>query len=252
MDRCEFSIEFAHLYYTELQERNFRALKPAIDTLRWVLKSLVDQGASYSLSVLIDDYGIDHPMRDASLLNEFLLSEGIEVDHVAYEADLAQVADVLLESLRDRYVRRSTDRVSLLIENSDSHLNDIQETVRRPKTLLLGTSAKEDAFRQTRTTSFTQVQLSNGSSDNRQYGCALLASCWTLARMGIAPYATALTLESRAGHAPFTGDRLITILSTRYIKVEATVLDLLSEMRGRQSRALRDRIRYIFHEPLGL
>lgn len=69
--------------------------------------------------------------------------------------------------------------------------------------------------------------------------CPTLAATWVLARLGVEPYVGAYQ-----GVGDFTGDRVVTVLPSRYLRGEATVLDLL-DAAGYRKQARK--VGYVFY-----
>ena len=70
--------------------------------------------------------------------------------------------------------------------------------------------------------------------------CPTLAACWVLARLGVEPYSSGFT----GGEGEFRGDRTLTVLPRKYMRVELTVMDLL-DAAGYRSQAKR--VSYVFY-----
>ena len=69
--------------------------------------------------------------------------------------------------------------------------------------------------------------------------CPTLAATWVLARLGVEPYVSAYV-----GAGPFTGERLLTVLPVRFMRVETTVVDLLNA--AGYSKAAK-KVGYVFY-----
>lgn len=245
----DYSIEFGHLYYDELRGERFSLLDPAIEATSMLVRTLAAEGASVSLCLLIDDYieGREIPDRDVTKLRAYLSANHIDVHHVAFEADLATVAPIMLDMVRPKWLRKDNAVLYLRSENTDKHLDNSVQIGHRPKSLLLGAASNRTYFEQERAKSQTEVMLAEGQGAATRYGCALLASCWALARLGISPYFEALNLDSIEGAPPFCGRNLISVLPTDYLKIEATVLELFKASRDKKVQKSTSRIQYWFH-----
>jgi hypothetical protein len=76
-------------------------------------------------------------------------------------------------------------------------------------------------------------------AEHERLCCPTLAATWVLARLGVQPYA-----DAYHGVGEFQGDRVLTVLPRRYLRGEATVLDLL-DAAGYAKQARR--VGYVFH-----
>jgi hypothetical protein len=84
-------------------------------------------------------------------------------------------------------------------------------------------------------------------SGYQQYSCPLLASCWYLARLGVEPFSEVeKTVVSFTGK-PFFGKKLITILPISYLKIEATVYEILAASKRKAIRRKRNNFSYHFY-----
>ncbi len=247
----DVSIEFAHLTLPDLTSGNFDFLAPGIGPTQALLSTLRSQGLTWSLNVLVDNYGVDGDGRDTTFLREYFAASGLTVHHVGFEADFVPVAQTLIAALRPRGVRVAPDGVILRTDGEDRHIVTTEIAGARPKSLLLGTGAGSMVFEQRRATSHTEVVLVNRQSAGAVYGCALLTSCWVLARFGVRPYCDVVRLDSSPGAPAFVGGRIITVLPNKFLRVEGTVMELLGHLRDRNLAKLRDDVMYIFHSANG-
>jgi len=91
----DYNIEFAHIYadksYGEEQANSIKALKKFLEKIK---------GKTYVTVVLIDDFNPGHAMAEEE---EFLkkISSQVDLDFVAYEAGLVEVAIELLNHIDD-------------------------------------------------------------------------------------------------------------------------------------------------------
>jgi hypothetical protein len=247
----DYSIEFGHMYYDEFRDGRFSLLEPAIETVLMLIRALTAKGASVSLCLMIDDYTENQEItdRDVTKLRAYLSANCLDLHHVAFEADLAAVAPVMLNMVRSKWLRKDGTVFYLRSQNLDKHLDHSVQIGHRPKSLLLGTAGNRTYFEQERAKSQTEVTLAETQGADVRYGCALLATCWALARLGISPFCKSLKLDSIENAPPFFGRNLITVLPTDYLKTEATVVELLKASRNIQVRKSMRKIQYFFHRP---
>ncbi len=142
---------------------------------------------------------------------------------------------------------RNPGEIGLNSPNEDRHLQYLFDPPLRPKARLLGAKQKVSLLQQTRERFQTHVPLAHEYGGCIRYGCALLAACWALARLGHEPFSSALKLDSEKGAPAFVGNQLITVLPMKYLKVEGTVFEILGELQSRTLRSATKRVRYVFH-----
>jgi hypothetical protein len=150
--------------------------------------------------VLIDDYNAELPGSRQDVID--LVSRQTELDYVAFEADGADAALELLD--------RAGPRV---------------ETFADGRRLRRSTRAEES----------TVVV-----AERHRLTCPTLAATWTLARLGVEPYASGFT----GGEGDYQGTRLVTVLPVRFMAVECTVRNLLAAA-GYAKHAKR--VGYVFY-----
>ena len=165
-----------------------------------------DLGASVRLGVLVDDYNATLPQP---------LSRD---DAANYVHDVAANLGLQLD-----YVRFEADgciAAPYLLNRANGRI----ELERDRQRLQRDTAGERSS-----------IVLAEGE----RFCCPTLAACWALARLGVDPFPEAYT----AGFGPILGRRALTVLSARYLRVEATVLDLI-EAAGYRKQARR--IGYVF------
>lgn len=247
-DFCDLNVEFGHLYQDDMERGDLDVLLPNLDVTRQCLDSLERRGLSFTTSILVDDYSRKWNSRDVTPLLGFLKEHDLQPDYIAFESDLVVVAPAFLEKMKKRYVKELSGKVLFFLQTDDPHFPESLPGI-RPKARLF---ADEDltsysVFSQKRLRSDSQVFLVSRMGDETRYSCPLLAACWVLARLGKQPFAEAVRLLPAGRNRPFFGRRLINILPTHYLKVETTVLDLLSHLRDRELRMCHSLIQYWFH-----
>lgn len=245
---CDLNVEFCHVYQDEIERRDLDVLLPNIDVTRQCLDALERRGLPFTTTILIDDYSRKWGSRDVAPLLGFLKEYGLHPDYIAFESDLVTVAPAFLEKMKKRHLKQRSGEILLYVQTDDPHFPQLLPGI-RPKARLF---ADEDfstysVFNQRRLRSDSQVFLVSRTGDDIRYSCPLLAACWVLARLGKPPFAEAIRLLPTGRNRPFFGRRLINILPTHYLKVETTVLDLLSQLRDQELRKCHSLIQYWFH-----
>ena len=97
----EYSVEFFHIYSDEnISERHIKSLE-------YLGELQITWSFPYSRIVLIDDYNPDEKIIGVEEIIAYLDANSMHPDYFAYESDLINNANILLESIRDAKTYRS-------------------------------------------------------------------------------------------------------------------------------------------------
>lgn len=199
-----YHIEVAHVYADEtFGDEHRKGLAYARNFIEGV-------GAeNVSVSVVVDDIHVA-PERRTLDINSFVEScamEGVIIDHVMFEGDYLTMADSLHISLEAR--------VDLKAETFD-----------RGHRVQIG---------------FTSEGRFVGIRENNKPTCSLLSAAMIYSRLN--PRDDSLPPSFNYTQRPTTGDRLLTILPHRFMRVEDNVTIILEKLRNKSLLSKSD---YIF------
>jgi len=252
----DVNLEYCHIYAEELKNNDFSELKAGVGITKDIIAQFERTGITYSLNVLVDNYFGEHHHLDIEPLRSYLASEGLPPDGIYWEADMATACNEMISNLKPVTVTKSSDELNFISTGYDTHLFRSKTTETLKSSFLRGSinflsplsgdGSQTGRANHCQHSSRTVIVQYNG--DNVRYGCPLLSACWTLSRFGISPYIDALsTFDSIQKKQKFIGNQIITVLPLMYMNVESTVIDLLSNMRSKTIKKLRNKIGYRFY-----
>ena len=198
----DLSIEFAHVYLPELDER--RAERAAQAARQWavpVIEAYEQAGLTVSTVVMLDDYfapAAADTVQGGLLVREACEAAGVRVDHLARESDCAESVSLMRAHLADEpTVRRRTEgAIGLRVDLHDEH----------------------------------------PTSAARIWSCPILSAWWQLIRLGMledehgVPVAPPRT-QSRSQAPPFHARYTLTLLEPRFLEIEHAARAILERVR---------------------
>lgn len=103
MKKTDYNIEFAHIYTNEnFTAEHYRATKIALKRI----KEVEEEGKSYTVTVLIDNYNpSDHVLKVPEFIKELEIM-GVTPDYVIFEADLVNYKDICLNEMNGKIQRQ--------------------------------------------------------------------------------------------------------------------------------------------------
>ena len=253
----DISIEFGHLYTEQINEAIKNGnLKKSIEMARMLSQILALQGKSFSLAVLIDDYNNNLIQVDHNEIMDIYKKMGLTPDYIVFESKLANSAEYLLSCLPDKFLVKESNSLIYRSQSADSHFSELLQDGRRFKAIFMDRlKSGADAtvrnrksylsLQERRCHSNAEIVLLYNQNNQVRYGCPVLAACWYLARLGVEPFYSDLKIENRE-FRPFIGKHLLTILPVDYMKVEATVHELISLCKTKAIKKCKKRMDYFF------
>jgi len=242
------NIEACHIYFGE-QGFDENEILESISIVKETLGSLSEDG--YTLNVLIDDYFMKPDAQDITYLVNTLNESGIMPTGIYYESDLKTVAHVFIEELKQHRLKRTSEDVFFSNVSNDSSLYRSLERDSMKSSFLDGDSfddCEDEKVSVNRVQKYSMTTISQISNGNVRYSCPLLAACWNLARLGYEPYVSALTtFKDEEQKKEFSSSKLVTLLPTTFIAVEATVVDLLKSLKPKKYKGIEKSLSYTFH-----
>jgi len=188
----EMFVEFAHVYADEIwgdeQTQSLTVMKEYLDR----------ESTSDSLvvaAILIDDLHVEHNTLDINAFVRSILRHGLAPDHVVFEGKLAPVAETIIHSLHadslrwDKFSRPNKRVLSYLADNG------------------------------------RKIGLKSVFDDREEHTCALLSAAWTLCRAGVCEFPKDSIV--RLTEAPVIGEKIVSVLHSKYQDVETKVLQLI-------------------------
>lgn len=185
-------VEFAHIYadsiFGDEQDESLTVMKDYLDR-----ESTPD--SLVVAAILIDDLHVKDNSLDVTEFIRCILRRGLAPDHVVFEGRLSPVADEIIQCLpEDRLVwhtfRKAGKRVLSFISDTGA---------------LIG--------------------LKNVYEGHEEHTCALLSCAWSLCRAGVYEFPEASIV--RLTEAPVTGEKVVSVLHSKYEGVEAKVIQLI-------------------------
>ena len=185
-------VEFAHVYANEVfgseQHESLEVMKAYLDR-----ESTAD--SLVVAAILIDDLHVDHNTLDVNEFIRCILRRGLAPDHVVFEGKLAPVADKIIDLLPQKYLSWQTIR-------------------KEGKRVLMW----EDPMG-------ARIGLKNVYEDREEHTCALLSAAWSLCRAGVYDFPEDSIV--RLTEAPVTGEKVVSVLHSKYKGVESKVIQLI-------------------------
>lgn len=260
-NKVDFSIEYAHIYGSELVSGNFvnEEHKQSIQETKRIVEELESRGKTYSLCVLIDDYNEPAEVDEQSI-NDQLKKSGLAPDYVVKESQMARGAEVLLNALPPKFKSVSEQEVGFVAETEDLYLwtSTNSSDTRSFKEILLqsvtgkqkqtSTDVEKTVIKREGIKSKFEIALKYKDHKEVKYSCPLMAASWHLSRLGVESFVGGLELVNSfsSPKRPFIGDRLLTILPAKYLKVEGTALEIISLVKTKTISKMRKRMEYVF------
>jgi len=281
----DYNVEYSHIYYSDIGNGKLKDEQiKSIEITQEILHNLRRNGLTYSLNVLVDDYS-ENLECDTTQVYDLLANYGMSPDHICLEACFAgELSDTLINSLSGNYIHLGKkDDLIFDVQTIDSR---IWEPSPKPKSfreiLFCSANSKkpskksfkqiffEDEYENYSKNTCDSLEKSslikNSEAYIREsyqsrievvlkhktdlgvtlYACPVLASCWYLFRLGVEPFKIVENDLFSFSDKPFFGKKLITILPNSYLKVEATVLEILAASRKKSFRKKRSLIGYHF------
>ena len=254
LKKVDYNVEFCHIYSDEVASLSE---KQRINLLRTkaVIDNLVKSGSSFCLTALIDNYSegcnVDFDKR---LFLQNLEEFDISPDFIVMEADLTFYAEKLIETISDKWIKKMNnqlrfisylDNINLRDKQIDINTNETEDYVllfMKDKGLIQSLDNLETNFE-----IFSDINLKSVNNGEYKYSCTLLTACWHLFRLGIDNFTDSLSSVVSYSEKPFFGERSMTILPIKYLKIEANAYDILSFSKNNAIKKARKRIEYVFH-----
>ncbi|MEF8847378.1 MAG: hypothetical protein V5A57_03060 [Candidatus Paceibacterota bacterium] len=205
MSKVDYNIEYAHIFtsesrFTSEQERSVEEAKDLIEELE-------DEGDSYTLSVLLDDYSPSFSYLDAGHFLFKLREKELPPNYVGYESRLVAAAEDILDKIPDdkKEVKKLDKDVSL--SKNVTFLHPDHEKIEK-------IGLKE----------VTQFKHEG------EYDTSLLIAAWYLYRLGAIEIPSVIRRTVFSEAKPFTGEKIINILPEKHKRVEEKVQRLLKSI----------------------
>jgi hypothetical protein len=185
-------VEFAHIYadsiFGEEQDLSLTVMKEYLDR-----ESSAD--SLVVAAILIDDLHVEDNTLDVNEFIRCILRRGLAPDHVVFEGKLGPVADAIIARLPSDSLHWMTFRKS-------------------NKQVLTYTAPNG-----------VQIGLQSVIEGQSEHTCALLSAAWSLCRAGVYEFPEESIV--RLTEAPTYGDKIVSVLHSKYGPVEAKVLELI-------------------------
>lgn len=192
LPRPAMFVEFAHIYadsiFGDEQDESLAVMKEYLDR-----ESTAD--SLVVAAILIDDLHVEANTLDVTEFIRCILRRGLAPDHVVFEGRLAPVAETIIHCLP-----------------SDALVWD---TFRKQNKRVLSYITSEGA----------KIGLKNVYEGHEEHTCALLSAAWSLCRAGVCEFPPESIV--RLTEAPVTGERVVSVLHSKYEGVEAKVIELI-------------------------
>lgn len=201
-------VEFAHIYADSVfgseQDESLTVMKEYLDR-----ESTPD--SLVVAAILIDDLHVEHNTLDVTEFIRCILRRGLAPDHVVFEGKLAPVAETIIHSLPQQDLK--WDQFS------------------KPRKRVLSYIDSQGR----------KIGLKSVYEDREEHTCALLSAAWSLCRAGVCEFPEDSIV--RLTEAPVTGERVVSVLHSKYEGVEAKVIELI---RGIGHEDLVPRLELVF------
>jgi hypothetical protein len=190
-------VEFAHIYADSVfgseQDDSLTVVKDYLDR-----ESTAD--SLVVTAILIDELHVEHDTLDVNEFIRCILRRGLAPDHVVFEGKLGSVAQLIVS------------RLETLVGDSLSWL-----TFRKQgKKVLTFTDV-----------SGQQIGLLTRFDDGREeWSCAILSAAWSVCRAGLEEFPADAIVKLT--EAPVYGDRIVSVLHSKYQGVEEKVIKLIT------------------------
>lgn len=201
-------VEFAHIYADSVfgseQDESLTVMREYLDR-----ESTAD--SLVVAAILIDDLHVEANTLDVTEFIRCILRRGLAPDHVVFEGKLGPVAETIIHSLPaddlvwDKFSKQGKRVLSY------------------------------------RTPEGNRIGLKSVYEDREEHTCALLSAAWSLCRAGVCEFPPESIV--RLTEAPVTGERVVSVLHSKYEGVEAKVIQLI---RGIGHEDLVPRLELVF------
>lgn len=215
-------------------------------------------------SLLIDDYNFELPVSRAEAVDT-ISSWTHSPNYLVWERDLVDLAAALIHELRQPFVQESvtecymytkSDDVLLWSDDGGGAAGFLELFASRHNLTSLspplqtaaerhGSTTPTDGFGP-KSTAASRTLLSTGQNGGRKYSCSLLTACWHLARLGVEPFGTAVRTKLTALPVG-SPSKIWSILPAKYIKVEASAMEIISLCKSRRLYKQAKNIRHVFY-----
>ena len=254
MQFVDYNIEFFHIDGNKFKE-NQLSTKDSSNITRVLkyLEILDNYKYQYSLNILIDEYNRDLKFNINDLYN-VLADNYIKPHYIMKESKLTELSDIIIEETINNNSQITLDEngnvVLQVISDDILQWNSMQEAPKEYK--ILEEMMKGDDYSKKVTpnldsgkTYTATVFLKYRRGDKYKYACPLLTASWYLMRLGVNSFDRMDLLEpiSNNQNTAFHGKKLLNILSSRYLSVEATAWQIISLSPWEKEL---DRISYFF------
>jgi hypothetical protein len=267
MEKVDFNIEYAHIYANEFRRDEIigEEQMKSVEVVKQIIGDLETIGKSYSLNILVDDYNEEVTKVDEKALFSQLNEIGLPPDHVMRESQLAvSSAEILIEAMSDRYLdKQKPYELTFIPKSNDIRLwapNHEDQSFRRILWEHSQGEKKEDFSKERELRERAEALISResfrtkseivlqytGDDGTTRYTCPLLTACWHLVRLGVKPFAEEYKNIKSFTSKPFFGDRLITVLSSGYLKIEGTAMEIISLAKSKTIKKQKSRLEYYF------
>lgn len=258
MKKVDYNIEYAHLYADDERVSIGKEQEKSIELTEEVIEKLERKGKTYSLNLLIDNYNGNVDRVDEDHLYSQLEEKGIAPDYIVYEADLVRAADSLIDKIRDSYIKRGENEISFTSSSDDFKLWEAEQDLSFKERFFENQIESKDNIRDKRlnhtvarrdsnlTTAEIVLKYVSNEADEVRYTCPLLTACWHLARLGVDPFQEAVDDIKSYSSKPFFGKYLFTVLSSQYLKIEGTAMELISLASSKRIKENKERFKYRF------
>ena len=253
MERMDYNIEFAHVYSAESIAIVSTEQQEGVRRTRQIIQELSQQGTSFALSLLVDDYNRSRPF-DPGAAAYALDKAGLSPQFIMPESALVQVADSLIHMLPAKFLYETDDGLFLSTRSRDPLLwvSSTESPERDFLEIFLDRQAKDSQAFSTSANKTSPFQTTSVlclryvERGQVQYSCPLLTACWHLMRLGIPPFNSASDALFRVSDGSFFAERLITVLPSKYLKVEAAAMEIISLSKSKRVRRCKDLLEYLF------
>lgn len=263
--RAKLNIELAHMYPTRQDVRGMLTdeQRRSIDLTQEIIERLGEDATGATLCVLIDDYSAPCAVDPARLRDE-ILSHGLSVDFIVNESRIAHFVDCFIERLPRRLILVdggntifSTKTNSFLLwettaggKRRDFLETFVQHTLGDDKRLRLPHASMASHGGSSHSYSSSATLKSCDLHGGGKYSCAVLTACWHMARLGVPPFSALANEATAFSDKPFPGERIVTLLPVKYLKVEALAWELIASANTKVISKKKKMMEYRFFQVL--
>jgi len=256
MTKADVNIEIAHTYLLNkdssniLQDEQVKSITIAKD----IIAKLTSEGKKATTCILVDDYNSIFSFDEKNIY-EAVCTTGLIPDYIVKESIFSNYADYLVSNLPEKYIQQDNNNIAfqtksdnLLLwgieskqDNEDFMQIFIKQTLGNDKGLRLPQQSTEIS-------NFTSsVTLKSFDSDGlSRYACVLLTACWHLSRLGVEPFSEISKKIYKCSENPFFGETILTILPSKYLKIEALARELIGACTTKTISKKKRKMEYIF------